>query len=377
MKSNFFHILTYCLLITSCSVSKHPQKTENAALIRGKTGSGENYISYLFNNNKKIIFTDSKDIYPFQGGYTVSTDGYNTTAIDITGKRLFDYKILGVYIWFYSEGYFTRFDEKKDGGSYYVNFKNKRINLQTARPVKNGYCAQYNLENKKMYYQSPNGKCLKTKNGDIYYSKYCGDFSDRYAVVGENDLYGIINVSAEEIVNKNFSFIGNLKYECATASIKGTEEKYKYKTNPEYGLIDMHGNWIVEPNYYQIMAISSENAVIKTTSNNNKENYGWGIINLKSKIIMYYEKSIDLQRDFESGEIFFNDTAIFSYQKYSSTYGLIDTRGNIVLENICEKIEPFPDNGYWQVLINDKWMLFKEGEGVLDPEEYLDFRSIK
>ena len=377
MRSNFFHILAYCLLITSCSVSKHLQKTENAALIRGKTGIGENYISYLFNNNKKIIFTDSKDIYPFQGGYTVSTDGYNTTAIDITGKRLFDYKIPGVYVWFYSEGYFTRFDEKKDGGSYYVDFKNKRINLQAARPVKNGYCAQYNLENKKMYYQSPNGKCLKTKNGDIYYSEYCGDFSNGYAVVGENDLYGIINISAEEIVNKNFSFIGNLKYEYATASIKGTEEKYKYKINPEYGLIDMRGNWIVEPNYYQIMAISSENAVIKTTPNNNKENCGWGVINSESKTIMYYEKIIDLQSDFESGEIFFNNTAIFSYPKYSNTYGLINAQGNIVLENICEKIEPFPDNGYWQVLINDKWMLFKEDEGILDPEKYLDFKSVK
>ena len=139
----------------------------------------------------------------------------------------------------------------------------------------------------------------------------------------------------------------------------------------------MRGNWIVEPNYYQIMAISSENAVIKTTPNNNKENCGWGVINLESKTIMYYEKIIDLQSDFESGEIFFNNTAIFSYPKYSNTYGLINAQGNIVLENICEKIEPFPDNGYWQVLINDKWMLFKEGAGVLAPEEYLDFRSVK
>ena len=364
-------------MITSCSVSKHLQKTENAALIRGKTGIGENYISYLFNNNKKIIFTDSKDIYPFQGGYTVSTDGYNTTAIDITGKRLFDYKILGVYVWFYSEGYFTRFDEKKDGGSYYVDFKNKRINLQAARPVKNGYCAQYNLENKKMYYQSPNGKCLKTKNGDIYYSEYCGDFSAGYAVIGENDIYGIIDISAEEIVNKNFSFIGNLKYEYATASIKGTEEKYKYKINPEYGLIDMRGNWIVEPNYYQIMAISSENAVIKTTPNNNKENCGWAVINLESKTIMYYEKIIDLQSDFESGEIFFDKSAIFCYSNNFGKFGIINDEGKIILNAICEKIEPFPDNGYWQVLINDKWMLFKEDEGILDPEKYLDFGRVK
>jgi len=61
MRSNFFYILAYCLLITSCSVSKHLQKTENAALIRGKTGSGENYISYLFNNNKKITSNDKKN----------------------------------------------------------------------------------------------------------------------------------------------------------------------------------------------------------------------------------------------------------------------------------------------------------------------------
>ncbi|WP_315325832.1 WG repeat-containing protein [Treponema socranskii] len=377
MRNKFFYILTYCLFITSCFVFNHSQKNENAALIRGKTGSGEDYISYLFDNDKKIIFTASKDIYPFQGGYTVASDGYNTIALDNHGNELFRYKIFPVYVWFYSEGYFTRFDEKKDGGSYYVNFKNKRINLQAAHPVKNGYCAQYNLKNKKMYYQRPEGKCLKTKNGDIYYSEYCGDFSNGYAVVGENDLYGIINISAEEIVNKNFSFIGNLKYEYATASIKGTEEKYKHRTDPEYGLIDMHGNWIVKPNYYQIMAISSENAVIKTTPNNNKENCGWGVIHLKDKTVTYYEKIIDLQSDFENGEIFFDKSAIFCYSNNFDKFGIINDEGKIILNAICEKIEPFPDNGYWQVLINDKWMLFKEDEGILDPEKYLDFGKVK
>ena len=364
------------MFITSCFVFKHSQKNENDALIRGKTGSGEDYVSYLFDSDKKIIFTASKDIYPFQGGYTVASDGYNTIALDNHGNELFRYKIFPVYVWFYSEGYFTRFDEKKDGGSYYVNFKNKRINLQAAHPVKNGYCAQYNLKNKKMYYQSPKGKCLKTKNGDIYYSEYCGDFSNGYAVVGENDLYGIINISAEEIVNKNFSFIGNLKYEYATASIKGTEEKYKYRTDPKYGLIDMHGNWIIEPDYYQVTAVSSESAVIKTTSNN-KENCGWAVIHLKDKTVTYYEKTIDLQSDFESGEIFFDKSAIFCYSNNFGKFGIINDEGKIILNAICEKIEPFPDNGYWQVLINDKWMLFKEDEGILDPEKYLDFGKVK
>ena len=377
MRNKFFYILTYCLFITSCFVFNHSQKNENAALIRGKTGSGEDYISYLFDNDKKIIFTASKDIYPFQGGYTVASDGYNTIALDNHGNELFRYKIFPVYVWFYSEGYFTRFDEKKDGGSYYVNFKNKRINLQAAHPVKNGFCVLYTSDNKMMYYTSPEGKCLKTKNGDIYYSEYCGDFSNGYAVVGENDLYGIINISAEEIVNKNFSFIGNLKYEYATASIKGTEEKYKHRTDPEYGLIDMHGNWIIEPDYYQVTAVSSESAVIKTTSNNNKENCGWAVIHLKDKTVTYYEKTIDLQSDFESGEIFFDKSAIFCYSNNFDKFGIINDEGKIILNAICEKIEPFPDNGYWQVLINDKWMLFKEDEGILDPEKYLDFGKVK
>ena len=77
----------------------------------------------------------------------------------------------------------------------------------------------------------------------------------------------------------------------------------------------------------------------------------------------------------------FSTNSEFDYLVYFDTnnekYGFIDSTGKIILNALCEKIEPFPDNGYWQVRINDKWMLFKEGEGVLDPEEYLDFRRIK
>ncbi|MFC2387590.1 WG repeat-containing protein, partial [Treponema socranskii] len=306
--------------------------------------------------------------------YTVLQNNENMTVIDSKGKELFKYKTLPIMEWSYSEGFFSSYWEHDWVDVY--NAKGKIINLRTARPVKNGFCVLYNSDNKMMYYTSPKGKCLKTKNGDIYYSEYCGDFSNGYAVVGENDLYGIINISAEEIVNKNFSFIGNLKYEYATASIKGTKKKYKHRTDPKYGLIDMHGNWIIEPDYYQVTAVSSESAVIKTTSNN-KENCGWAVIHLKDKTVTYYEKTIDLQSDFESGEIFFDKSAIFCYSNNFDKFGIINDEGKIILNAICEKIEPFPDNGYWQVLINDKWMLFKEDEGILDPEKYLDFRSVK
>lgn len=77
----------------------------------------------------------------------------------------------------------------------------------------------------------------------------------------------------------------------------------------------------------------------------------------------------------------FSTNSEFDYLVYFDTsnekYGFINSTGKIILNAICEKIEPFPDNGYWQVLINDKWMLFKEDEGILDPEKYLDFGKVK
>ena len=369
-----FTFISIVLLFISCKFL-NPANMD-AKISRFKIGNSDGYDGVgFFDDNKKVLYFANGELYPFLNNYTVLQNNENLTVIDSKGKKLFTYKTDPHMGWSYSEGFFSSFWEHDWVDVY--NAKGKIINLRTARPVKNGYCAQYNLKNKKMYYQSPNGKCLKTKNGDIYYSEYCGDFSDRYAVVGENDLYGIINVSAEEIVKKEYSFLGNLKYDYATASLKGNRSTYRFKTKPIFGLIDMNGKWILEPKYYEAIAINKFQAVVKTTSTDNKTDYGWCIINLSDGTKFSFDTKTDLVRDFGSGEIFFNDMAIFSYQKYSSTYGLIDTRGNIVLENICEKIEPFPDNGYWQVLINDKWMLFKESEGVLDPEEYLDFRSIK
>mgnify|MGYP000995399603 CR=1 FL=1 len=371
--NKIFTFISIVLLFVSCKFLR--LTNTDVKISRFKIGNSDGYDGVgFFNDSKKILYFANGELYPFLNNYTVLQNNENMTVIDSKGKELFKYKTLPIMEWSYSEGFFSSYWEHDWVDVY--NARGKIINLRTARPVKNGFCVLYNSDNKMMYYTSPEGKCLKTKNGDIYYSEYCGDFSNGYAVVGENDLYGIINISAEEIVNKNFSFIGNLKYEYATASIKGTEEKYKHRTDPEYGLIDMHGNWIIEPDYYQVTAVSSESAVIKTTSNN-KENCGWAVIHLKDKTVTYYEKTIDLQSDFESGEIFFDKSAIFCYSNNFDKFGIINDEGKIILNAICEKIEPFPDNGYWQVLINDKWMLFKEDEGILDPEKYLDFGKVK
>lgn len=68
---------------------------------------------------------------------------------------------------------------------------------------------------------------------------------------------------------------------------------------------------------------------------------------------------------------------ILFYDLAEKKYGFINTECDIVLKPVCERIESNPDNGFYQVLINGNWMLFKENEGVLDPKKYLDFNCIQ
>ena len=98
----------------------------------------------------------------------------------------------------------------------------------------------------------------------------------------------------------------------------------------------------------------------------------WNIIDLKEKIIKSFPGNLTVLSDF------FDNTAIFSITIEGSTkYGLLNTQGDFILDNICEKVLPNPDKGYWRILVDNKWLLFKENEGLINPEEYLDFSKVK
>ena len=103
----------------------------------------------------------------------------------------------------------------------------------------------------------------------------------------------------------------------------------------------------------------------------------WVLHNIKTKESLKLNINYSLVNNIN----IFSTNSEFDYLVYFDTsnekYGFINSKGKIILNAICEKIEPFPDNGYWQVLINDKWMLFKEDEGILDPEKYLGFGRVK
>lgn len=368
MKKTNLILIVLALLLVSCNNIKLADADNKVS--RFKVGTSTEYEVGFFDESKQVVFLSEGILYPFKNGYTVLQNEENMTLITSQGKVLFKYKTDPTMRWSYSEGYFSSYWTNEDHVVVY-GLDGKRTKIQTSRPIKNGFYATYNADSKKMYYKSITGKELRQQNNEIYYSDFCDDFYDGFAIVSSNNQYGIINLSAEEVVEKKFLFIGNLKYGYAIASKECGREEYKNKTKPLFGVIDMNGSWVVAPNYYEAMAVSHDKAVIKSTSFDNQQDCGWGIYNFSSGAMLILEKNIDLQIDCESNEIFFDEAAIFCFTDNCDKYGIINSNGNILLEPICSKIEPFPDNGFWRVLVDNKWMLFKEDEGLINPEEYL------
>ena len=64
------------------------------------------------------------------------------------------------------------------------------------------------------------------------------------------------------------------------------------------------------------------------------------------------------------------------YDFNTEKYGFINSNGDIILKSICQKIESNPDNGYYQVLIDNKWMLFNKKEGLINPKDFLNFTKL-
>lgn len=368
MKKEIIISIIFMLFLISCKSIKSSNIDNNIA--RFKVGSSTEFNVGFFDENKQILFLSEGTLYPFNTGYTVLQNGTDMSVITSQGKVLFNYKTDPSMSWSYSEGFFSSYWSDANKVDVY-NSNGKKTKINSSHPVKNGFYVTYNSDNKKMYYKSVTGKKLYTKNNDVYYSDYCDNFNDGFAIVGSNDQYGIINLAAEEIIEKKYLFLGNLKYGYVTASNKSGKKEYKNKTKPAFGIINMNENWIVNPQYYEAIVISPEEAVIKKTSFDNMQDCGWEIYNFNTGKTFTFKKNIDLQIDYESNEIFFDNAAIFCYNNNNEKYGIISSDGNILLDSICSIIEPNPDNGFWQVLINNKWLLFKEGEGLINPEEYL------
>lgn len=234
-------------------------------------------------------------------------------------------------------------------------------------------------KNKKMtYYNIANNSYLK--NNQLY--DICYNFLNGVAKVGiQKPNQSIYNVSyLYGLIDKN----GNILLPCEFTYLDYNYPKYVivsktcddpiWERKPEFGMLDYNNNWIIEPKYNYILPITDNIVALWIVKENSEY---WALYNISTKEFNKIDSNYTLIDNINLFNKNNTEDFLSFYDFNTEKYGFINSNGDIILNSICSKIEPNPDNGYWQVLIDNRWMLFKAEEGIIDPEEYLDFSKIK
>ena len=354
-------IFILCLSLLFISCTKH-NATES--LINSPVRFIYNQKYGLFNPDTRevILYPRYTYIEPFSDGYglgILGDEGDVCEIIDTSGNILYSYKTEPLSHTYCYNGFF-----------YYVNDSND-----------NYYHGLYNYKGEQVFradfIYSMNNECIITKEKSNYVFLFFdskGIKQKKLLLTATYSYEPFSNGYARfSVLNNDKKLFGMIKTDKTIAvppkyKNLGTEFKEGFLTaeneNSLYGLLNKEENWIIQPKYEQLFNYSGK--VLSAKLKN------WMIIDLKEKIIKSFPSNLTVLSDF------FDDTAIFSITIDGSTkYGLLNTQGDFVLDNICEKILPNPDKGYWRVLFDNKWMLFKEDEGLVNPEKYLDFSKVK
>lgn len=234
-------------------------------------------------------------------------------------------------------------------------------------------------KNKKMtYYNIANNSYLK--NNQLY--DICYNFLNGVAKVGiQKPNQSIYNVSyLYGLIDKN----GNILLPCEFTYLDYNYPKYVivsktcddpiWERKPEFGMLDYNNNWIIEPKYNYVLPIADSTVGLWVIENNAEY---WILKNIDTQDTVRLNSNMTLVDNINIFKKRNRNDIIICYDYNTTKYGLIDSSGNFVLNAICKRIEPNPDNGYWRVLVDNKWMLFKEDQGLIDPDEYLDFSKVK
>lgn len=228
------------------------------------------------------------------------------------------------------------------------------------------------------YYNIANNSYLK--NNQLY--DICYNFLNGVAKVGiQKPNQSIYNVSyLYGLIDKN----GNILLPCEFTYLDYNYPKYVivsktcddpiWERKPEFGMLDYNNNWIIEPKYNYILPITDNIVALWIVKENSEY---WALYNISTKEFNKIDSNYTLIDNINLFNKNNTEDFLSFYDFNTEKYGFINSNGDIILNSICSKIEPNPDNGYWQVLIDNRWMLFKAEEGIIDPEEYLDFSKIK
>lgn len=338
--------------------------------------TGKRY-SGIFNEKKEVLFFDEGIIYPFKGGFSyIHKNARSNTAIDITGKTYTTFELSEVYDSFYGYGIYSSYDYNKDF-SYLIDKNGNKIKEKNIIDISEQI--KIIKKNKKMtYYNIANNSYLK--NNQLY--DICYNFLNGVAKVGiQKPNQSIYNVSyLYGLIDKN----GNILLPCEFTYLDYNYPKYVivsktcddpiWERKPEFGMLDYNNNWIIEPKYNYILPITDNIVALWIVKENSEY---WALYNISTKEFNKIDSNYTLIDNINLFNKNNTEDFLSFYDFNTEKYGFINSNGDIILNSICSKIEPNPDNGYWRVLVDNKWMLFKEDQGLIDPDEYLDFSKVK
>ena len=337
--------------------------------------TGKRY-SGIFNEKKEVLFFDEGIIYPFKGGFSyIHKNARSNTALDIKGKIYTTFELSEVYDSFYGYGIYSSYDYNKDF-SYLIDKNGNKIKEKNIIDISEQI--KIIKKNKKMtYYNIANNSYLK--NNQLY--DICYNFLNGVAKVGiQKPNQSIYNVSyLYGLIDKN----GNILLPCEFTYLDYNYPKYVivsktcddpiWERKPEFGMLDYNNNWIIEPKYNYILPITDNIVALWIVKENSEY---WALYNISTKEFNKIDSNYTLIDNINLFNKNNTEDFLSFYDFNTEKYGFINSNGDIILNSICSKIEPNPDNGYWQVLIDNRWMLFKAEEGIINPEEYLDFSKI-
>lgn len=338
--------------------------------------TGKRY-SGIFNEKKEVLFFDEGIIYPFKGGFSyIHKNARSNTALDIKGKIYTTFELSEVYDSFYGYGIYSSYDYNKDF-SYLIDKNGNKIKEKNIIDISEQI--KIIKKNKKMtYYNIANNSYLK--NNQLY--DICYNFLNGVAKVGiQKPNQSIYNVSyLYGLIDKN----GNILLPCEFTYLDYNYPKYVivsktcddpiWERKPEFGMLDYNNNWIIEPKYNYILPITDNIVALWIVKENSEY---WALYNISTKEFNKIDSNYTLIDNINLFNKNNTEDFLSFYDFNTEKYGFINSNGDIILNSICSKIEPNPDNGYWRVLVDNKWMLFKEDQGLIDPDEYLDFSKVK
>lgn len=371
------------VLLSLCACSKKPllnaNDIEDVLVTRFSVTddkTGKRY-SGIFNERREVLFYDEGVIYPFKGDFSfIHRNNKSNTAIDITGKTYTTFELSEVYDSFYGYGIYSSYDYNKDF-SYLIDKNGNKIKEKNIIDISEQI--KIIKKNKKMtYYNIANNSYLK--NNQLY--DICYNFLNGVAKVGMQKpnqpiynmsyLYGLIDKNGYTLLPCEFTYLDYSYPEYVVVS--KTCEDPVWDRKAEFGMVDLNNNWIIEPKYNYVLPIADSTVGLWVIENNAEY---WILKNIDTQDTVRLNSNMTLVDNINIFKKRNRNDIIICYDYNTTKYGLIDSSGNFVLNAICKRIEPNPDNGYWRVLVDNKWMLFKEDQGLIDPDEYLDFSKVK